>query len=275
MGSSCDVSIDGFSFWGSKSYVDDATLSIFHERDRQKRKMRRPQYGARKLERVVVYAVTAGAMRERLDALGYTMAHAKTNYARGLSEEYETYLGGGWTRADRKRVKDWTFDRWCAAIARLAPQGFQSWNAANFAADPDAERVADDMHNGLGAYFSDPRYLLRGLLAALPGAHEVILDVTDLIDAGYYEKDEAICDEARRGWAHEHSLYGSILLLTEGKTDTRILRAAFEAIAPHLAGLYGFLDFDGLRIEGSADTLPKTVRSFVGAGISQRNHRDL
>ncbi|QNA83792.1 hypothetical protein G4G27_07180 [Sphingomonas sp. So64.6b] len=270
MGSSCNVSIDGFSFWGTKSYVDDATLSVFHERDRQKRRMRRPQYGGRKLEKTIIYAVDAQAMRERLDAMGYTVAHARADYARGLSEEYELYLGAGFSKTDRKRVKDWTYDRWCAAVARLVPQGFQVWSADKFPGDPDAERISDGLRSGLGSYFSDPRYMLRGLLDALPGAQEAILDVTDLIDAGYYEGAEAICDEARRGWAHEHSLYGSILLLTEGKTDTRILRAAFEAISPHLASLYGFLDFEGLRIEGSADMLPKTIRSFVGGGISQR-----
>lgn len=110
--------------------------------------------------------------------------------------------------------------------------------------------------------------------ASLPAtrreADEVILDVTDLVGGGYYGDAEAIRDEARRDWAHEHSLYSSTLLLTEGRTDTRILRAAFDAMVPHLAGLYGFLDFEGLRIEGSTDTLPKTVRPFIGAGISQR-----
>ena len=270
MGSTCDVSIGGFCFWGTKSYVDDATLSIFHERDRQKRKMRRPQYGGRKLEKAVIYSVASKAMCERLDAVGYTVAHARADYARGLAEELEFYRGKHWSKGDRKRVKDWTYDRWCEAIARLVPQGFQVWSADKFPDDVDAERLADDMRHGVGSYFSDPRYLLRGLLDALPGAPEVILDVTDLITAGYYAKDEAICDEARRGWAYEHSLYGSILLLTEGKTDARILRAAFDGIAPHLASLYGFLDFDGLRIEGSADMLAKTIRSFVGAGISQR-----
>lgn len=270
MGSTCDLSIDGFSVWGTKSYVDDATLSIFHERDRQSRVAPRPQYGSREPEEIIAYAVAAQAMRERLDAMGFSVAHARDDYARGLSDDYEVYLSEGFTRADRKRVKDWTYDRWCAAIARLSPRGFQVWNAEKFADDPDAERIADGLRSGLGAYFSDVRFLVRGLLDALPEAQEVVLDVTDLIHAGYYEDEEPICDAARRGWAHDHSIHGSILLLTEGKTDTRILQAAFEAMAPHLMGLYGFLDFDGLKIEGSADVLAKTIRSFVGARVSSR-----
>ncbi|MES2056279.1 MAG: HEPN/Toprim-associated domain-containing protein [Pseudomonadota bacterium] len=270
MGSTCDVSIDGFSVWGTKSYVDDATLSIFHERDRTERVARRPQYGDAEPEPAILYAVSAQAMRERLDAMGYTVAQARIDYVAGLSEEVELYMSPGFSRADRKKVKDWTFDRWSAAIRRLAPVGFQVWNADKFKKDADAERLSDNLQAGLGAYFSDVRFMIRGLLDALPDAKEIVLDVTDLIGAGYYEEGEPICDAARRGWANEYSVFGPILLLTEGKSDTRILKAALDKIAPHLSGLYGFLDFDGLKIEGSVDVLAKTVRAFVGARISSR-----
>lgn len=270
MGSLCDVSIDGFSFWGSKSYVDDETLSIFYESDRETRRMPRPQYAGHEDEDVIVYAAGATAMGERLDAMGFTSAHAREDYRRGQSEDYDIYLSHGFTRDDRRQVKAWTYDRWCEAIARLVPRGFQVWCSEAFTDDPDAERISDDLASGLGSCFSDMRHMLRGLLDALPNAKEVVLDVTDLISAGYYAQDEAICAEARRGWAHQHSLYGSILLLTEGKSDTRILRETFSRMAPHLVGLYGFLDFEGLKIEGSAHMLPKTVRSFIGAGVAQR-----
>ena len=39
---------------------------------------------------------------------------------------------------------------------------------------------------------------------------------------------------------------------------------------PHVSDLFGFLDFEGLRIEGSAESLAKTIRAFVGAGLSSR-----
>jgi hypothetical protein len=80
--------------------------------------------------------------------------------------------------------------------------------------------------------------------------------------------------EARRRRDHDHSLCGSILLLTERRTDTRSLRAALEAMALHPAGRYGFLDFEGLRNEGSADPLPMglvSVRSGYRPAVF-RNH---
>lgn len=273
MGSYDDLSIDGFSIWGSKSYVDDAVLSIFHERDRRRRVASRPRYSNSGAEEVVEYAVSARAMRERLDAMGYAAAQAREDYAIGLNRELEVYdvhLTDVFDQELRERAAQWTYDRWSAAIARLVPQGFQVWAAERFKGDRDAVQISSGMQQGLGSHFSDIRLMLRALLDALPAAQEVILDVTDLISAGYYEEDEPICAQARRAWANENSVYGPIILLTEGRSDARILLAAFQAIAPHLIDLYGFLDFEGLKIEGSADALAKMIRAFVGAGISSR-----
>jgi hypothetical protein len=58
--------------------------------------------------------------------------------------------------------------------------------------------------------------------------------------------------------------------LTEGRSDTRILSAALEAMVPHLADLFSFLDFEELKLEGGAGALAKTVRAFVGARVSTR-----
>lgn len=123
---------------------------------------------------------------------------------------------------------------------------------------------------GLGAYFSDIRLLLRGVLDALPEAKEAVLDYSALVGGGYYDENEPVCANARLRWTEIHPAYSPIVLLTEGRSDTRVLSAALEAMAPHLADIFSFLDFDGLKIEGSADTLAKTMRAFVGARVSTR-----
>lgn len=41
-------------------------------------------------------------------------------------------------------------------------------------------------------------------------------------------------------------------------------------MAPHLADLFSFLDFEGLKLEGSADALVKTLRAFIGARVTTR-----
>jgi hypothetical protein len=270
MGSWCELTVDGFSVSGSKSYVDDIILSVFHERDRRVGPDPSNQEGEENNLRYE-YATSAQAMRERLDTLGFTAKRARTDYAQGHAEYLEMVSDWDWQpQSEREQLRGKTYDYWCAAIRRLVPQGFQTWDEDKFSHDPDAALIAQHGEYGLGAHFSDLRLLLRGVLDALPEAREVALDYTHLVDGGYYAADERVCADARLRWAEDQPAYGPIVLLTEGRSDTRVLSAAIEAMAPHLADLFGFLDFEGLKLQGGADTLAKTVRAFVGARVSTR-----
>lgn len=183
MGSWSDLKIDGFSLHGSKSYVDDTTLSIFHERDRRVRTdLKRiaksaedgPQY-------LYEYAIPAQAMRERLDALGFTAVRARESYASGHTEELASTREFG-TGTEIARLELRTYEHWCAAIGRLLPQGFQTYDdEQRWSHDPDASDIRNNGEWGLGAFFSDLRFLVRGVLDAWPTAAEMILDYTHLV----------------------------------------------------------------------------------------------
>jgi hypothetical protein len=270
MSSWCDLSVDGFSVHGSQSYIDDVMLSVFQERDRRVR----PDPGNRDDEDEYFhheYAISAQAMRERLDTLGFTAERARADYTVGHAEQME--MAGAWeflSESDLEKLRRKTYEYWCSAIGRLVPQGFHTWDRNKWSHDPDAETIAQNGEFGLGAHFSDIRLLLRGVLEALPDAAEVVLDYSALVSSGYYAEDERICAEARLRWAEDQLAYGPIVLLTEGRSDTRILSEALEAMAPHLADLFGFLDFEELKLEGGAGALAKTVRAFAGARVSGR-----
>jgi hypothetical protein len=271
MSSWCSLSVDGFSVYGSQSYIDDVMLSVFQERDRRVR----PDPGNRDADEEYFhyeYAISAQAMGERLDTLGFTVERARADYARGHAEQVERVEAEAeellsWV--DLEKLRRRTYEYWCAAIGRLVPQGFHTWDREKWSHDPDAEIIAQNGEWGLGAYFSDIRLLLRGMLNALPGAAEVVLNYSALVGE-YYAEDELICTEARLRWAEDQAAYGPIVLLTEGKSDTRILSAALEAMAPHLADLFGFLDFNELKLEGGVGALAKTVRAFAGARVTGR-----
>lgn len=270
MSSWCDLSVDDFSVGGSRSYIADVMLSVFHERDRRVR----PDPHPRDAEEIVPryqYATSAQAMRERLDTMGFTAERARADYARGLAEHVAMAQEWDWlSRSERRQLRQRTYEYWCAAIGRLVPQGFQSSEENKWSQGPDAALMAQHGEYGLSAYFSDLRLLLRGVLDAFPEAREVVLDYTALVGAGCYVADALVCAEARLRWAKDQPSYGPIVLLTEGGSSTRILLAAIEAMAPHLADLFGFLDFAGLQLKGGADALAETVRAFVGARVSTR-----
>jgi hypothetical protein len=61
----------------------------------------------------------------------------------------------------------------------------------------------------------------------------------------------------------------NVLILTEGKSDTKILKTAMNALYPEYEDLFQFADFDEFRIEGSASMLTKMVKTFAGVNIEQ------
>ncbi|MEP5089819.1 MAG: hypothetical protein ABJR23_10370 [Paracoccaceae bacterium] len=91
----------------------------------------------------------------------------------------------------------------------------------------------------------------------------------------------------------EHQEYvresGSVLILTEGKSDTEILSTAIQAMYPEFSDLFQFVDFQEFSIEGGASMLTKMVKAFAGvrmdqsilalfdndaAGLAERHHVD-
>src|SRR4051812_34199834 len=63
---------------------------------------------------------------------------------------------------------------------------------------------------------------------------------------------------------------GKIIVLTEGKADTRIIAAALRAFYPEFADAYTFIDFDEFRIEGGASLLARMVKILSGARVQNR-----
>jgi len=162
------------------------------------------------------------------------------------------------------------FGVWQKALKEVVRKKIPFWHQERLDKLPAAAPLRYHNDYGVLGAFTDPRLFLRAYLATVTSTREVVLDVSDLVHGGYYEPDQRICDDARRRWAETHPIYGSIVVLTEGRSDSRILSAAFQKMCPHLADLFGFLDFEGLRVEGSAETLAKTIRAFVGARLSSR-----
>lgn len=277
MGSYSATKIDDLELWGAKSEADSDSLSIFQERDR----VDTPYVDNdddEPVERVHnAYTVKASEMRDRLEMLGFTLARAERDY--GANQANYIAMHEGWldndyggiaitSHAEINEIKKRGFKWWTDAIAKLVPLGWDEWHREAFQQIPESEAF----HNmeGISGFFSDHRLFLRAMLHALPEAKQVSLDISHLVSGGYYDESQPICDDARYVWSQTNPIYGPTVILTEGKLDSRVLSAAFEAISPHLAGFFGFLDFDGVSLPGSADNLAKLVRAFVGARLSSR-----
>jgi hypothetical protein len=62
---------------------------------------------------------------------------------------------------------------------------------------------------------------------------------------------------------------GSVLILTEGRSDTEILSTAIHAMYPEFSDLFQFVDFQDFSIEGGASMLTKMVKAFAGVRMDQ------
>ena len=59
-------------------------------------------------------------------------------------------------------------------------------------------------------------------------------------------------------------------MLTEGRSDSRILARSLKLLIPEFAHYFTFMDFEGARVAGGAEASIGIVKAFAGAGISNR-----
>lgn len=61
----------------------------------------------------------------------------------------------------------------------------------------------------------------------------------------------------------------NVLILTEGKSDTRVLSTAIPKLYPEYSDLYQFVDFAEFNVSGGASMLTKIVKAFAGIRMEQ------
>ncbi len=62
---------------------------------------------------------------------------------------------------------------------------------------------------------------------------------------------------------------GTVLILTEGRSDTKILSTAIQALYPEFSDMFQFLDFEEFSIDGGASMLTKMVKTLAGVRLDQ------
>lgn len=186
----------------------------------------------------VEFTVPASVMRERLDVLGYNLARAQTEVARYCADE------DALDRVDE--VNEW--------IAAMVAPDDDEW--------PD---LPPEPHLSL-----DGRWVIRVLLDAAPDDLEFTLDITEPVAWGLMTAPTDLCAQAFAEEHAESAAFGTLIVLTEGSTDTEFLAGALAVLRPHLAPYVRFLDYFSNRPEGGAPALVKAVKAFAAAGIGNR-----
>jgi hypothetical protein len=250
----------------------DWLLCLFQERDRR-------VYGKRNLNSNRAryeYAVSAAEMRDRLDVLGFTARRAEREFYQGLHEEIERQEE---MNADYSFMYDdslpflqtLTFETWKDAISSIVCMGSPSRSGIGSLSDsPSVRQIMSESDGTFHYYGSDYRNFIRAFLEPIESTLEIVLDLTAVTHAGYYDEVQPVASDAREAMLAAHPVVEPIVILTEGSSDTRIIKSSLDVMYPHLAELYTFLDFEEVRAEGGAEHLCKIVRAFAGARLRTR-----
>jgi len=288
MGSFCQLYIAEYPVFESKSYVVPTVMTMFREGDKsiyQRRFKDRNQVAWGHVEpddddyeTAVEYRAKAKDIRQRLDIIGFSLVRVRSEFEEAKNSKIKEL---------RERSKDDKHNLWESTIKVLEENDFDDYMAAyreilnsNISSVDYLEKNKNSpelIQYILGGHSEflwgfpchDSRCFLRALIEIASDDSEVVQDITDLVDAGYYEQNDEVCHIALKELIGDYITSSKIIVLTEGSTDTEFLSKSLKLLYPHLFDYYTFMDF-GFKPSGGVGQLVNVVKSFAGAGIENR-----
>jgi hypothetical protein len=290
MGSYGQLYVAGYPVFPEKSRVASIVMTMFRETDKRafnRKCTERNQiewghadWNVDEVEQVVEYSATVAHVRDRLRIMGFTLSHAESDF---LSSKL-AYVA---ELREMAAYMETQGDLWGEEISLLETSSFRDFlNAFSeilksgvhpvyfVERTPTASRLAKYvMSKEESSYWgfpcSDIRCFFRALIEVVPEDSFVMQDVTDLVAGGYYSETDAVCELALNELKGTYPANSRIIVLTEGVTDSEVLKASLDLLYPHLSGYYSFMDL-AVRAPGGAGSLVQVVKSFAGAGIENR-----
>lgn len=203
----------------------------------------------------------AEIVRERLAIQGYTRSQIAAMWEKAR-EDYVEHLASVFE--PDPVFLEISFDDWKATIQARARAMFEGGDV------PHPGIRLEEI--GQWGPFWDPIAQLALQLDALQPA-SVWVDISNAFHEHGFDPSLSLLENLEA----EAMPYGAdvtdsaaIIVLTEGKTDQRLISAAMEAFFPEYAEAYQFMEFDEFRVEGGASPLVKMVKAFAGIGIRGR-----
>lgn len=293
MGSYAMCWLDNLLVGSSKNEVDPSLISLFRHED--KIVLTRPfgdlppqlQGYKQDIEadddlKLVYYRAPTRVICDRMEVLGYDLITveqafqewAKAAYSRRIDSledmgEKESEILGAHYRAEAEILLALTPGRWVESLRTIRSLGLK----------PDRRAFTEGSHQGtlIGYMLSDDWYGFTGADVFVPlrlametceDGTSLLYDLTDLVWSDYGDYEEDFVEYGLRISATAYNARARTIVLTEGKTDTWILRESLRFLYPHLQDYFSFLDFESTGYGGGVGNLANVVKAFAGAGIA-------
>jgi len=112
---------------------------------------------------------------------------------------------------------------------------------------------------------------LRGALEVLGDDDFVMFDFTSAVyQHDFVAADDALAEGARYSVLRAAREFDPILVLTEGRTDAKIISESFNRIHPQIGHMFSYMDHATFKVPGGTSALVALARSLAGAKISNR-----
>ena len=279
MGSYTELIIDEYPIHSSKSYVPDISC-IFCESDKNifKRKINKRNkvvWGDSDDENIEVayeYQTTVQIAIERLEIFGYSLDKTKKDFIESKNKEIQeltsflefpdTYSTNRYYTDKITLLESSNFNDFMKAFIEIRTK-----KAPNYETDRDYSisklaqyLIADGWF--LNFPCSDFEFYYRAFLESCDKDAFVIQDITEVVNAGYYEPKEKVITSLMEKQE-------KITILTEGPSDINILSKSIQLLYPHLFDYYNFKDFKVSNASGSAHQLFLEVKALIAI-----NHKE-
>ncbi|ERP95684.1 hypothetical protein Q669_29365 [Labrenzia sp. C1B10] len=262
-----DIYLDGRAFYDLSMMWQHACTLCFANDDLYRRSIKNAHAIVRQKmlewyedeETKITYLLApAENVRRRLHLQGYTDERCRELWDREFRkhiaklEEMNSYKGIDVTQ-DIASQKGLNFESW---LERAESLGIDHWirnDVVEFDLNDMFASLALELH-----YFK-PEYVWTDLQSY----------------ADEFDTELTVHQNLRRLHRFEDNLQefvretGTVLILTEGKSDTEVLSTAIKAMYPEFSDLFQFVDFQEFSIEGGAPMLTKLVKAFAGARMEQ------
>jgi hypothetical protein len=256
--------------------VPNELVSVFTEQDKTEEK--EDQDG--EIYSRWVYKAPVSLIRERLEIMGFSAAVTTSeleSFVNTQIKQLEALLAGTsdtlfakrWKRQLRV-LRNATPSRWIEALTRLIGEQWVNSGFIHRRLSSLERCLFDDKLQLVQIPFSDMRLFLRACLDLFYDSESVKFDFTSAEDEFGLTYDAEIVNTAVDELRLPAKALEKILVLTEGKADSRLLRRSLSILLPHVTHLYSFLDHSTFRVPGGTGEIERLARGLAGADVGNK-----
>lgn len=232
------------AFCSKNSYSENIVNALFCESDFIQ------EYNKEGVLTEIRFRCTAKTCKERLEILGVNLKSVRDNFnqiIKYIKDDPGEFVYFG--------ISDFTFEEYLQTAKEVIGENIKESDEEKY---EGLKKYLIRYQCYLYAGYGDECCLTENnwlyiLLSCVDSQTNIYYDLTSIASGGWIPTE-----------AQELLNTDKIVVLTEGKTDTEFIKAGFELFYPHLLPFYQFIDYEEIKLSGSASFLAQIAKALVG-----------